>query len=942
MAASLSAFAQAADNAAAGDQAKKQEETTFVLNKFTVTGSFAGSLEAAANEKKKSAALVEVIAPEDIGKLPDVSIADALDRLTGLTSQRVNGRAQQITIRGFSPDFSTGTLDGVEQATTNDNRAVEFDQYPSELLGGVVVAKTGQANTIGGLAGNVDLQTVSPLNLGHRIVALKATQNWTSLGQLTPGVNKTGHSFSVSYIDQFDGGKEGIYLGYAHTENPTSGQQYGSWGYSGVASNTYNAQWGSVVSSSDPNQIVGGMKFYDYQELLKRDSFVAVLESRPNENIHSKVDVFYSKFNDKQLLDGLQMGVLPDWADWRVAGGANSTPQIQPGFTSANGVVTSFTLKNVLPVTQDLVTGWDTKMESVVWNLDLAEKSEWPVHLQTGYSQATRKEEVLEDYVTLGSFGTTATGAPGPTWVITNNGGPHGIPNITASGVDFTNGGLFHAADMLGWGQGTFPASGQEGYLKYFSEKDIADSIKLFTKHDVNLGFFKDVEAGVGYTQRYKWAAQSPTGYLVNTNGQALGPAPSFIGVTNLSWMGSGLNQVAWDANAHALQSGNIKFIQNPNTDYLGDNYTVWENIMRPYAQFDLKGDIGGLPVEGNIGLVSNLTQQKSKGFSGATNMQLVSPVSSSVTYGDVQPSLNLIFKPTDQDLIRLFVGRQEQRPRMYDIRASRNFSFNAQNAGATTLNQSPWGGNAGNPNLRPWVSNSIDLDFEHYFAHGNGYFSLALFEKNLLSYIYQKQSVVDFTGYAYTGSVRPTLWQGVVSQVQNGQGGKVSGAEATLQVNSELLTGGAVRGFGLVLNGIIVNSSIQPWGPGNGTAQLPDMSKKAANLTFYWERYGFSARVNAHYQSAAREYIITFGAPSPSSAESPSDGFTMETAFHTIDAQVSYTFSSGPVKGLGLYLEGRNLNKAPLVTLNNGNPLQVMNYQTYGAFYSFGATYKF
>jgi len=335
------------------------------------------------------------------------------------------------------------------------------------------------------------------------------------------------------------------------------------------------------------------------------------------------------------------------------------------------------------------------------------------------------------------------------------------------------------------------------------------------------------------------------------------------------------------------------------------------------------------------------MASQRSNGYSGATNTQLISRVSASSSYADAQPALNLIFRLTKNDLIRLFVGRQEQRPRLYDMRASRAYKYDAQYASSSTMLQSPWSGNSGNTNLRPWISDSIDLDMEHYFAHGNGYVSLALFQKNLKSYIYQQSRVADFHGYAYTGAA-PVLWQGVVSQVVNGVGGKVSGAEATVQINSELLTHNAIKGFGLVANGIYVDSTIQPWGPGNGTAALPDMSKKSANVTLYWERYGWNARVNYHYQSEAREYIITFGAPSPGTAESPSDGYTMETPFHTIDAQVGYTFSGGPFKGLDLFLEGRNLNKAPLVTLYNGNPLQVSNYQKYGAFYTAGASYKF
>ncbi len=908
LAASLSAFAQTADTTttATGDQPKKQDDTTYVLNKFTVTGSFAHSLEAAAAEKRNSRALVEVIAPEDIGKLPDVSIADALNRLPGITSQRVNGRDQQINIRGFSPDFNVGTLDGVEQASTNDNRAVEFDQYPSELVGGVTIFKTGQAALVGGLAGTIDLQTTAPLSQTHRVVQGSAFYNWTGFKQLTPGVKKAGESFNAIYIDQFDGGKEGIFVGFAHAENPYAGKQYQAWGYDGG-------------SASAP--IIGGLKYYDQAELLKRDSFVLVLESRPNDNIHSKLDFFYSKFDDNQLLDGMQIPTT-----W-------SGAHLQPGYTVANGVVSQYTMTNVSPVLEDLVTRWTTRMESVIWNLDLAQKSAWPVKVQAGISTAKRQEEVLEDYAGTGFGGSTAN----PVTLNVNNGGASNPPTVT-SNLDLGNASLFSVTDPQGWGTGTFPATGQEGYLKYFTEKDVADSIKVSTKHEMNFGFFKDVEFGVGYSQRYKSNAQSPTGYLVNANGAAKTALPPLIGLTDLTWAGN-IRSIAWDSNA-LYTSGQLKYIPNPNPgSFKGDDYKVWEDILRPYVQFDLKGELAGLPYDGDLGLVSNITKQKSNGFAG-NGGAIAFPTSASASYGDVLPTLNLIFHPTSNDLIRLFVGRQEQRPRLYDMRAGSNYGYNATNASSTV--NSPWSGNAGNPNLRPWMANSIDLDFEHYFAHNRGYFSFAVFNKKLLNYIYQLNQVYDFTGIPYTSAQPPALTKGVVSQFVNGQGGNVQGAEATLSINSELLSGGNVKGFSLILNGTLVGSNIQPWGPGNGNAPLPDMSKKSGNITLAWERYGFSARVNSHYQSATREYIVQFGIPTPSNAESVNDGFTMETPFHQIDAQVSYTFSTGPLKGLGLFLEGRNLNNAALITYYNGNPNQIQNWQKYGATYKLGLNYKF
>ena len=910
-AAILPGFAQTASTDTSTTPDAKKPEEVVMMSEFTVAGSFAGSLEMAAQEKQASPAIVEVIAPEDIGKLPDISIADALTRLTGITSQRVNGRNQQITIRGFSPDFSTGTLDGVEQATTNDNRAVEYDQYPSELIGGVQVFKTGQADLVGGLAGTVDLETTSPLSIDHRVVAVSAFYNWTQFKQLTPGVKKAGESYTASYIDQFAKGTEGVYIGFAHTENPYAGENWSSWGF-------------PSGSDTGGNLVLGGMRVFDQAELLKRDSVIGVLESKPNDSIHSKIDLFYSKFDDNQLLGGMQVPM----AEW-------SGAQVSPGYTAANGALTNYTLTNVNPVLEELVTHWTDHLASAIWDLNLGEKSDWPVHVLSGYSQAKRKEEVLETYAGLG-FNNTETDPA--TLTVSDPAGPN-PPSVT-SNVNFAQANLFTITDTQGWGTGTFPVTGQEGYLKYFSEEDVADSIKVSTTHDLNVTALKDVEIGVSYSERFKSAAQNPTGYLINSDGKPQDPLPQLLGTTDLSPMiGGGIHTISWSANA--LLNGPLTFLQNPNPGtFVGDNYRVWEDITRPFVKFDLKGNIAGLPFEGNIGAVADLTSQRSEGQSSGGFGTYVTPVSASSTYADLLPTLNLIFKPTSQDDIRLFVGRQEQRPRMYDMRASRDFSYNTTYANSNTI--SPWSGNSGNPNLKPWIANSVDLDFEHYFAHGGGYVSVAVFEKKLLSYIYQQQTLTNFAGYPYTSPNPPVLTQGYTSQYVNGNGGNVSGVEATLQVTSDVITGGAVRGFGVVLNGLLVDSSIQPWGPNNPSAPLPDLSKKSANVTLYYETHGFAARVTEHYQSATREYIQNLGAPTPANFGTPNDGYSTEIPFHTIDAQVSYAFKSGALNGLTLYLEGRNLNNAPLIQYNNGDPRQLGNWQKYGASYRSGVSYKF
>src|ERR1051325_1072062 len=89
------------------------------LETVTITGIRRG-IEAAISVKKNSTSIVEAVSAEDIGKLPDNSIAESIARLPGLAAQRTQGRASIISIRGFGPDFSVTTLNGRQQTTTND------------------------------------------------------------------------------------------------------------------------------------------------------------------------------------------------------------------------------------------------------------------------------------------------------------------------------------------------------------------------------------------------------------------------------------------------------------------------------------------------------------------------------------------------------------------------------------------------------------------------------------------------------------------------------------------------------------------------------------------------------------------------------------------------------------------------------------------------------
>ena len=219
------------------------------------------SLQDSIQIKRNSASVVEAVSAEEIGKLPDVSIAESIARLPGVAAQRVAGRAEIISIRGFSPDFTTVLLNGRQQASSGFNRAVEFDQYPSELMGSVVVYKTPDASIAGmGLAGTVDLRTIRPLEYGKRAIALNLRGQLDEGGGRNKDFSKYGWRGSASYIDQNESGTLGWMMSYAHLDAPSHTDHTKNWFYGdyGDGIQTLSGQEVRAITSRDLRDGVTG------------------------------------------------------------------------------------------------------------------------------------------------------------------------------------------------------------------------------------------------------------------------------------------------------------------------------------------------------------------------------------------------------------------------------------------------------------------------------------------------------------------------------------------------------------------------------------------------------------------------------------------------------------------------------------------------------------
>ena len=261
------AFAQTADQTNPNTQQQQQPPATPgepnapqakqkpADNSGIVVTGFRHSLQDSIQIKRNSASVVEAVSAEEIGKLPDVSIAESIARLPGIAAQRVGGRAEIVSIRGFSPDFTTVLLNGRQQASSGFNRAVEFDQYPSELMGSVVVYKTPDADIAGmGLAGTVDLRTIRPLQYGKRAIALNLRGQEDQQGGRNKDFSKYGWRGSASYIDQNESGTLGWMMSYAHLDAPSHTDHTKNWFY-GDYGNGVQTLSGDEIRASNARDI---------------------------------------------------------------------------------------------------------------------------------------------------------------------------------------------------------------------------------------------------------------------------------------------------------------------------------------------------------------------------------------------------------------------------------------------------------------------------------------------------------------------------------------------------------------------------------------------------------------------------------------------------------------------------------------------------------------
>ncbi|WP_372771508.1 TonB-dependent receptor plug domain-containing protein, partial [Pseudoalteromonas sp.] len=416
-----SANVYAAENAS---NDKEQEKEVEVIE---VTG-FRASLVKAINTKRFSPEVVESVSAEDIGKLPDSSIAESIARLPGLAAQRLDGRASRVTIRGFGEDHVGTTFNGREQVSITDNRGAELDLYPSEIMSAVKVYKTPSADLeASGLAGVIDLQTIKPLSMDERVVKVNAMYEQTGFDKLNPDADDSGFRGTLSYIDQFADNTLGVAVAFNTMSSPNQEKRWNSWGYP-----EFTGEDGQTYS------VLGGAKPFVRSSTLERDSVMAVIEYVPSEKLRMVFDTLYVDFVDEKILRGIEIPF---------AWGQGSISPDTAVVDAETGFVTSAVTEGQRVVVRNDYEDRSAELTSFGFNVEYDLNDTWSLEFDASHSSVERRIWSMESYA--------GTGRGNSRGVADNLGYTLNAGNAGATfthGLDYSDYNLIQIGGPLSWG----------------------------------------------------------------------------------------------------------------------------------------------------------------------------------------------------------------------------------------------------------------------------------------------------------------------------------------------------------------------------------------------------------------------------------------------------------------------------------------------------------
>jgi len=848
--------------------AAREREQRAADENVIVIGGMRSSEVAAINMKKFADTISTALSAEEIGALPEQSIAESLEKLTGVTGNQDKGRSNTVSVRGMGGAYTLTTINGREVVSSFGSRSVNLSLYPSAAIRKAQVYKTAMADSLeGGISGTVNMETFKPLSTDKNLRSFSATIDGNQLyHDLTTG-DKYGKKldgfFSQHVSDTF-----AISAGASYRN---SVRYIESIKNAPVLQNLgWTTDWdgdGDRDEIANPASTLNS-KLFD----IDQTSIFAAAQWELTEDVLISFDYMGSDYN--YTMNGLA------FSHWGLTSGAQL---VDPALADIDPN-TGYVMSGIASVTN--IGKWDanvlnddaTDVAGLNFNISLSEDLQLEVDLSRSTSERM--------YSWRSGGGKYAEGI-NHYLAFDHHGNEYGFEYL---GSDLGGNAFDAGTYTLDQSQLTSVINDPSLYnfekisnTRSWTTSEV-DALKMDLTYDTDIGLFHQFKLGARYSENSKKYVTDEEKYEAST--LTAEEFAAIIGDNDFSVLNTTLTN-----NPYQLLNNikgfdevfyfNVGDILRDKADILPERvidiqdqfnaYDLTETTFAAYVQGRFAGDwfdgiIGVRYYETELestSLVSDYTIEQV----GETEFELFlgndpALVTNTNKYSDILPTLNVNLRFIDDVVIRIGAGKAMIRPTIAELGSNINFNNNADGQNFDTRNterlESRVLGKAGNPYLNPITSTQADISFEWYPSRWD-YVAVATFYKELDGIYEQGATYIPVAGMQ-DSSGNPLVLP-LLSQVKV-DAGTVKGWEFSFRQNLgqyfDLLEGVALSGNYMDFS----SGAVQDYNPRNEGQNPLDRPHE-----LYWTPVGwidstynfavtydhgkkFSARLNLNQQS--------------------------------------------------------------------------------------------
>jgi iron complex outermembrane recepter protein len=762
------------------------------------------SLETARDAKRDSMQMVDVVVAEDIGKLPDRNVAESLARVSGVQVDRGIAEGTSISIRGLRQNVTL--FNGREVFDSTGRGGVGLDQLgsstygllalvPSELISQLEVTKLAGADQIsGGLGGVVDIRSRQPLDGPARqfVGRIGGTRD-----QLA---GRNGNELFALGSFKLDQGRLGLLVSVSR-EDRHVGQQ-GLDTFSG-----YRAFTDGGITRYGHQDV----RVQDLQEARTKNGYNVMLQWKPMKTLEFSADIFGSKLEGERNRYWLSF---------------NPTAGLSNATYSANNILLAGTATTAVLTNTEFA---DVKSELVSSALRARWEITPTVQLRGEASTGESKSSYAQRYFRLQPIVGLATAVN-----FDLRSGDFGQYNL--SGIDLNDPSRLRFTIL---------------FDNVFRAKTENDAQRVDIKTRLDAGWLNSVE--VGLRRQVLTSTQTPTRADIRPAGGIVAAQVASVlgtyGNSNFSpstgFPSSYLIATRTLAGCSSLPAtANDPQCLNPagTTNALASTFRIEERFNEGYGKANFDGQLGGIDWSGNVGARMLQRDLSSTGNLIAAN-GTATPTTVTRGNNETLPSAVLRAELSKQWILRFGAAKVVAFPNTADLNNGVSLSNNALFVNG--VQTQPGTGSGGAPTLEPFRATQTDLSLEHYFGP-QSLASIGLFNKDISSFIIQRQSAEVYSGVNY-----------LINRKVNGEGATVKGAEVLLQLPFSGLPS-PWNGLGVMATYSYIDSKTPIRDAVGRQLAFPGLSKNNVNLIAYYEAGPVSARLAYNWRDA---YLVGLSA---------------------------------------------------------------------------------